>query len=164
MYEFCFHVLFYVLVCFAMDPIALSPRPAWLRLTMRKMGKQKFSPFLPVAVYRTLVLRRAGYAGSPNRAVARKRRCLFRSRSDGRDAYGRNVPERVRTIVTSPLLTKPSVFTSERKFVASGRLTGTIARLQGVAGIHQAVATGITDQHTHGHANVAGAGAVIYRG
>jgi hypothetical protein len=40
----------------------------------------------------------------------------FISRSD---CYGRNVPERERTTVVSPLLMKPSAFTSERKLVAS---------------------------------------------
>jgi hypothetical protein len=33
--------------------------------------------------------------------------------------YGRNVPDLARTTVVSPLLMKPSAFTSERKFVAS---------------------------------------------
>ena len=34
-------------------------------------------------------------------------------------SYGKNVPDRARTIVVSPLLMKPSVFTSKRKLVAS---------------------------------------------
>ena len=40
-------------------------------------------------------------------------------RFNRRPAYGKAVPERVRTTSVSPLLTKPSVFTSERKLIAS---------------------------------------------
>ena len=54
-----------------------------------------------------------------------QRRCVFvrgkrtRDSLDSRNAYGRAVPERDRTAMVSPLLMVPSMFTSERKLVAS---------------------------------------------
>ena len=41
-----------------------------------------------------------------------------------------------------------------------GRLTGAAARLRGVAGVDEAIAVGVADEHAHGHNKVARAGAV----
>ena len=62
--------------------------------------------------------------------------------------YGRAVPDRDRTAMVSPLLRKPSAFTSERKLVAIGRLTGAIPGLQSIARIHHPVTVGIADEKT----------------
>ena len=40
------------------------------------------------------------------------------AKDSGRYTYGNEIPERARTLVLSPLLMKPSTFTSERTFVA----------------------------------------------
>jgi hypothetical protein len=56
--------------------------------------------------------------------------------------------------MASPLLTLPSVFTSERKFVASAACPVACARLQGVAGVHGAVAVRVADEEADAHRRV----------
>jgi len=51
--------------------------------------------------------------------------------------YGRKVTERLRTASVSPLLTKPSVLTSDRKFVAS------VVSVDGIASVQILIMTGL---------------------